>query len=279
MTGYQCLYGPFNVKPGPNEQITQYVETPAEPGYITSALATLVDEEGESVPRRMAHLHHSGWLDPTRRDLICDSPLHPIYGTGKEKLKMKLPPGYGYHWSNEAPPLPGYPEDPVWYMYAELHGMHSDHEMSVYINLNLGFTPASDTPLTDVQGVWLGIKGCGVSQAYNVARGSGSNGKHRASRDWEMPVSGKFVWAGGHLHDGAMKLVAKNATNGSRMLVSRALYEDRRDPWFLTGTTKYSDEAGVPVDAGDVVRLTAIYDSKHRWEGVMGIMRMMLAPQ
>jgi hypothetical protein len=274
-SGYRCLYGPFHVTHGPNE-ITEYVaEPPPEPGYITSALATVVDMDGEHVSRHMVHLHHSGWLDSTRRDSICDAAVHPIYGTGKERLQMELPPGYGYFWSNE--PMPGY-SDPAWFMYAELHGMHRHHEMDVYIQLKLGFTPASEATLTETQGAWLGIKNCGEAQAYTVRRGSGTNDRHRASRDWEMRFSGRFVWGGGHLHDGAIKLVMKNVTKGSQMIVSKALYDNRDDPWFLTGTTHYSDSTGFPFDAGDVVRLTAVYDSTRRWKDVMGIMRTMVAP-
>ncbi|MGH2786361.1 MAG: hypothetical protein ACRDJV_00440 [Actinomycetota bacterium] len=96
-----------------------------------------------------------------------------------------------------------------------------------------------------------------------------------------MPEGGKFVTLAGHLHDGGLRLALRNESSGAPVFVSQAIYEHR---WNLDAMTVYSDGAGVPVAAGDVVKLTAVYNDTHNgpgdlaWDNVMGIMMGALAP-
>lgn len=93
-----------------------------------------------------------------------------------------------------------------------------------------------------------------------------------------MPVGGEFVAIGGHLHDGGKKLVLTREATGAEVFTSRALYERRRVPWYLTGMTSFAGVPGKPVAAGETLRLTAVYSTSRRWDDVMGIMVAMLAP-
>ena len=93
-----------------------------------------------------------------------------------------------------------------------------------------------------------------------------------------MPVGGEFVTLGGHLHDGGKKLVLSDAATGEAVFTSRARYDLRRRPWFLTRMTSFSGAPGIPVSAGEELLLTAVYSAKRRWVDVMGIMVGMLAP-
>jgi hypothetical protein len=273
-TGYRCLYGPIDLSSGP-AQFGDFVAAPLEPGFITSARAVVVDEEGERVPSHSVHLHHSGWLNPTRSDFGCGNPFEAIYGTGKEATRMHLPEGYGYFWDQTAST---FEPNSAWQLYSEVHPMHDGAPAVVYIRLNLGFVPSSESPeISDVRTIWWGVLGCVGTQEFDVEKGSGHHGRFKLSREFVMPFTGRFIWMAGHLHDGAIKLKLRNITKEAMVYSSRAVYS-KNSKWDLRTTTVLSDGVGIPADQGDVLRLTAVYDSTHRWEKVMGIMRAVVVP-
>lgn len=70
----------------------------------------------------------------------------------------------------------------------------------------------------------------------------------------------------------------KNATTGEHLFTSRARYDMRDEPWYLTKMSLFSELPGIAVEAGDELRLTAVYDSSRNWQDVMGIMLGALAP-
>jgi hypothetical protein len=156
--------------------------------------------------------------------------------------------------------------------------MHTGVTTTVYLRLNLRFTPTEPGALTGVEPVWLDVRNCLSDRVFDVPSGDGPRGRHREEWTYEMPRAGEFIEFRGHLHDGGIKLVLRNDTTGAHLFTSRALYEKERDPWYLTGMTRFSAAPGISVDSGDVLRLTAVYDSSRRWDDVMGIMHGALVP-
>jgi hypothetical protein len=144
----------------------------------------------------------------------------------------------------------------------------------VYLKLNVGFVPDSEAPsLTNIRPVWFDVDNCDDSE-FNVSRDT-SKGNNLRSWSFVMPEGGKFVALAGHLHDGGIRLRLVNETSGERVFTSRAVYQYH---WDLLAMTTYSEAAGKPVNPGDELRLTAVYDDDHAWRGVMGIMIGALAP-
>lgn len=282
--GYKCLYGPFSYDDA-NEAgtliFTGLVRPPDAAGYITSMRATLEDGDGEFVPRHAVHLHHAVWLNTSKSDMTCEE--FPIVGdylgytpdrffaTGKERTRIQLPNGYGYFWDNEGPstvPVLG----PTWAMNTHLHWMHGDEPKEVYIRLNLQFTPEEEADgMTDVRPVWFDIDNCSDSE-FDVPDGEGG---YRPTWDYTMPLGGRFVTLGGHLHDGGRRLKLENLTRKEMVYASRAKYrgsDPAKSGWDLRTMSVYSKAEGIPVAAGDKMRLTAVYDDARKWKGVMGIM-------
>jgi hypothetical protein len=255
------LYGPLPVRYGENE-FAMAVPAPPEAGYITSMRATVVDHNGDPMSHHMVHLHHAVWLDPTRQDMTCPGYPDRFFASGKERTKLEFPPGYGYFWSNES----------FWVLIAHLDGMHRGMEHDAFVRLNMGFSTGPQGTLTDVDPVWLDVRNCSDDPVFDVAKGSGSRGRYRERWDYTMPEGGSFLTMGGHLHDGGMKLVLKNVTQGSEVFTSRATYGRESDPWYLTSMSAFSADPGIEVSAGDLLRLVAVYDSTHSWHDVMGIM-------
>ena len=274
--GYRCMVGPVDVPADEMVEFVTGVAAPSEAGYITSARATLVDGDGNPVPHHMVHLHHAVWLNPMKRDLTCDSydggfPAYDrFFATGKERTKLDLPSGHGYYWSNEAP-QPYTQSAPWWALVAHLDGMHGNSD--TYIRLDLGFVSADEAKgFTNVRPVWLDVRNCSSEPEYDVRKGSGSGGIARETWRYRMPIGGRFVFVGGHLHDGGRRLVLDNSASGKRIFVSRAHYGMDDEPWYLTAMTTWTGTPGRRVAKGDRLKLTAVYDSTRSWRRVMGIM-------
>jgi hypothetical protein len=77
---------------------------------------------------------------------------------------------------------------------------------------------------------------------------------------------------GGHLHDGGLRLSLRDLTAKKPLFTSRATYDMPGERWYLTRMSSLSTPDGPTVTAGDRLRLTAVYDSTHAWQDVMGIM-------
>lgn len=282
--GYKCLYGPFSyddANAAGDLMFTGLVRPPNAAGYITSMRATLEDGEGEFVPRHAVHLHHAVWLNLSKADMTCEEfpiigdylPYTPdrFFATGKERTKIGLPADYGYYWDNDGPaalPFLG----PTWAMNTHLQWMHGGTPKEVYIRFNLQFTPEDEAEgMTDVRPVWFDIDNCSDSE-FDVPA---EEGGYRPTWDYTMPLGGRFVTLGGHLHDGGRRLKLENLTRDETVYVSRAGY-GANDPakagWDLRKMTAYSAHPGIDVAAGDVLRLTAVYDNAKSWKDVMGIM-------
>jgi hypothetical protein len=273
--GYRCISGPYLVRPGEN-QFQGLAPAPPVPGYVTSAVATLVAGDGAPVPHHFVHLHHGAWINPTETDMTCPQYPDRFFATGKERTPISLPSGFGYRWNNEPPPqVPGLA--PTWFVIAELDGMHPRETIETYLQLDVGFLEAPEGALTGVRPVWLDVRNCRQDPVFDVPR---RPRRHRFRERWTttMPIGGQFVALGGHLHDGGRKIVLSRAATGQEVFTSRARYELRRRPWYLTGMTAFAGVPGKPVAAGETLQLTAVYSSSRRWDDVMGIMVGMLSP-
>jgi hypothetical protein len=276
-TGYTCLYGPIVVRKGEPAMPGGYglvsVPAPDEAGYITSLRATLIDEQGNKVPRHAVHLHHAAWVNPTSEDMTCTAPYawpERFFASGKERTKIQLPAGYGYYWNN-APPLPLYSVlgDGPWFLNYHLDAMHGDGKYKVFLQLKFDFVPESAAgEITAIKPVWLDVENCEDAE-FDVPKDT-SPGNYERTWSYAMPHGGTFVAMAGHLHDGGIKLSLENTTTGESVFTSTPTY--RKGTWDLRTMSSFSDAAGPSIAAGDVLELTAVYDDDRKWLGVMGIM-------
>lgn len=282
-TGYRCLYGPIQIPGGGSahptdlEGVADVGPSIPEAGYITSARAALVDENGDRVSHHFAHLHHAVWLNASEKDFTCASYPDRFFASGKERTRLTLPEGYGYYWSNQA--ATEYPYSLAgtnWLVNYHLDGMHAGHDITAYLRLNLDFVPETGAALTPVDPLWLDVDGsCGDSE-FDMLKEDRRGDVYR--RDWTywMPKAGHIMGLAGHLHDGGIKLKLRNTTTDSHLFTSRALYEAPREPDYLTGMTSWTGLPGYHVDMNDVLRLRAVYDSPGK--AVMGIMMGVFLP-
>ena len=264
--GFRCLTDIVEVVEGENT-VWSSLPAPQIAGWLTYARATLVNRNDRPIAGHLVHLHHVGWSDSASNQVVCGDRYEDlVYITGKERTRMDYPEGHGFFWRGDGD---------SWRLQGMLHGMHSGMTVRARVRLTFQYVPGGNADMSRVRNNWLPVTGCGNPSTYDVEAADDGARRHRKTYTFEMPVSGRFVWGTGHLHDGGIKMVFKNLTTAKRIFVSRALYEgDHR--WDLTGTTNFSSEEGVHVDAGDMLQIVAVYNSTRDWEDVMGNLRASL---
>jgi hypothetical protein len=209
------------------------------------------------------------------RGACTNRSAEPFYGTGEENQSLILPRGYGYRTRSTD----------RWRMASMLMS-HSQRIMDVYIQYRVTI---DDSPgLTPVRAFWVRANGCSSGIGYGVAGGGAPGAVDRRSFDWKLPVAGRIVAAGGHLHGGAKDMwLSQPSCNGRRLLDTapafarpeHLVYRARpllHEPGPID-TRWFSSRRGIPVRKGDRLRLSATYDAE-KPHTVMSIMHIYVAP-
>ncbi len=279
-------YKPIAVGPYGVVQGTELIPSPPLDGYVVGISATVTDTNGVEEPLSHIMLHHIVFEKVGTFDTTCstftdyDGNKIPafaqrFYAEGEERTSIAMPPGFGY-------PNKGSDRWAMTYMLMN----HRNVTDSVYVQYTIRYVTGEN--LTAVKPIWLDVRNCESDPIFNV-RGDGPTfSTYSKHADFKLPEGGLLVAGGAHLHGGGLKLVLtdRNASSCS----GRTLFQS--DPtWGLPvikpvmhengpkHMTTFSSAAGIPVAAGDTLRLTATYDNSVPHVRVMGIMLVFLAPQ
>src|SRR5918997_6930262 len=194
-------FGPIGIGPYAVKYRTSRFPAPRVRGHVVRMHARVVDRRGRQMPVSRMMLHHLTFKDlgppgRTRRDVTyCKGSLgERFYGTGEEDRELVFPAGYGYavgrrdRW------------DANWMLMN--HGPKSDQAWIEYT-----VTVDDARSITGVRSFWTGVvDGCGVDPIFDVP-GTGPPGSvHREDARWTVPISGRIVLAGGHIHGGALNV-------------------------------------------------------------------------
>jgi plastocyanin len=283
------------------------VPTPGVSGYITHMETDVVDDvTGQQVPISRLMLHHIVFLNLNRQDSTCGGQGYTgfdgrkgfgtfapqrFYAAGEERAKMSLPPGYGYHVN----------AGDTWALVAMVmnHRSSADHALIHY-----QVTVDTNAGIQAVKPYWLDVRDCRADPIYNVPsvkanKAKKGKKKHKKkakprptideTRDYVFPESGRLIAGAGHVHGGAIGLTLTEPGCGNRAVA-------RSDPtWGLPDHPFYNvrpvlhepgpinmsafrSTTGLPIHAGERIRLNSIYDDSQPHVRVMGIMVVYLAP-
>jgi len=254
------------------------VAVPPVDGSIVRMHARLVDARGRRVTIRDVMLHHIVF-HRTRSSGVrgaCTNPrAEPFYGTGEENQSLALPAGYGYRMRGSD----------TWRMAAMLMS-HSLRQMNVYIQYRV--TIDTSRRLTPVRAFWVRANGCSHGIGYGIGGGGAPGAVDTRRFDWKLPISGRIVAAGGHLHGGAKDMWLSQPRCGDRRLLDTSpayaaprhlVYRARpllHEPGPID-TRWFSSRQGIPVRKGERLRLSASYDAE-RPHAVMSIAHIYVAP-
>ena len=266
---------------------------PKVDGYITKMSVDVVDADGTPVPIQRLMLHHIVFGNVSRPDETCsdivgfDSRLAPglnaerFYAAGEERAKMNLPAGYGYRM--RANDFWG-----VLYMFMN----HRATQDSAYIQYSITYVPdnaPSAASMTAVKPYWLDVVNCRADPIYNVKGDGGPGSTDDRSFDLTMPESGRIIAGGGHVHGGAHELTITEPDCGDRTIAEsiptwglpdNPFYQVRpvlHEPGPIN-MSAWGSESGVPIAAGQRLRLNSLYDDSLPHVRVMGISIVYVAP-
>ena len=271
--------GPYTLGGFSVQRRTVRPPTPGVDGFITRMRARIVDERGVPIDPRRLMLHHllflnDGRFEGDRYDGTCTKlPRERFFGVGEEQQRLDLPAGYGY---------PIRAKD-SWRMNWMLMN-HRRTPDTAFIEFTMTI---DDSPLQPVKPLWLDVAGCGGGSIFSVPGGRGRGSTDRRSVSWTSPIDGRVVAGGAHLHGGAKGMLVSQPACGRHLFDSRPLYGFSDHPyyrvrpvlhepgpidsgWFKTAT-------GLPVAAGETLKVTSLYDGERAHPAVMAIMHLYLA--
>ena len=275
-------FGPIDLAAYETSRGNEPVRTPEIDGFLTGMYAHIVDAAGRPVPQQRVMLHHVLFSnvgrfrgDRTSSDCKGVSPHEKFYGTGEEDQELQLPGGYGYRLRAKD----------GWRL-SWMFMNHTAKAERVYLEYRM--TVSEDGSLTPVIPYWVSI-GCSSGKSFNVPGGGAPGSKYQRSRRWTVPRNGRIVAGAAHAHGGVYGIGLTDEACGSRPLLSSdALYGSADDPIYQfkpqlhepspRSMSLVTSATGWRVSRGDVLNLTASYDTERPHSGVMGIMHVYLAP-
>ena len=273
---------PISLAPFGVVQGTELIPSPSADGYVVGIKATLVDTHGVEEPISHIMLHHVVFAKVGVPDYTCrtftdlDGNKLPafaerFFAEGEERTTVDIPRGYGYR--NRATDRWG-----MTYMLMN----HRNVRESVYVEYTVRYVTGESR--TGVKPVWLDVRNCESDPIFNVPGHRPVFSKYAKHSDFTMPESGYLVAGGGHLHGGGLKVRLTNQSCGGRTLftseptwglpvIKPVMHENGPKHMSTFSTTD-----GIPVAAGDKLRLAASYDNSLPHTRVMGIMLVFLDP-
>ena len=277
-------FGPIGIGPYAVKYRTSRFPAPRVAGHVVRMHARVVDRKGRPMPVSRMMLHHLTFKDlgapgRTRRDVTyCKGSLgERFYGTGEEDRELVFPRGYGYRVGRRDR------WDANWMLMN--HGKASDRAWIEY-------TAVIDDSrsITGVRSFWTGVvDGCGVDPIFDVPGNGPPGSVHREDALWKVPISGRIVMAGGHIHGGALNVKLAQPACGERdLFVSHPLYGNEDHPYYNVlpnlhepgpiSSSLLMTRAGLPIRKGDRLRIATEYDAENMHVRAMGIMHVYIAP-
>jgi plastocyanin len=255
------------------------VPAPHRDGYVTHMTAKLEYADGRRVPIQEVMLHHLVFLasgDGAGRTSCEGRQGEPFYGTGEEHQDLVLPEGYGYRVRPHM----------RWRMQAMLmsHSLDQQQVQVVYT-----YTIVTGERLTRVKPLWLRANGCTTHPSYDITGGGAPGSTHLKTHDWTMPINGRIVAVGSHLHGSSYGMMIKEPGCGNRTIIrNRSRYGNARDKVYRLQPTLHEpgpistgywlSAQGLPVSKGQTLRVTAVYDAEFPHPQVMAIDHVYVAP-
>jgi plastocyanin len=278
---FTLRYGPVGLSGFQTRYPQARVRTPKRSGYIVRMSTRVVDGRGHRVPLSHVMLHHVVFVNhghpggPAKTGTCPGRPGEPFFGTGEERQRLLLPPGYGYRVQARD----------RWQVVTMLMS-HRLRYTRVWLQYRV--TMETSRRLTPVRPLWLRANGCDPLSSYDVAGGGAPGSIDRRSTDWAMPISGRIVAAGAHLHGSAKGMTITQPRCGNRTLI------DQRPRWGVPDDAVYRlrpvlhepgpiatgywlSRRGIPIRRGEVLRVTGRYDAQLPHPAVMAITHVYVA--
>ena len=166
-------------------------------GYLRGFSVRMRDAAGNALPRDI--LHHLIGVNFDRRQLVYPA-VERLFGWGAETDPVELPASMG---------VPMRLGEKLG-MYAMFHNETGKDIDAAYLEITLLYTPAAGHNVLSVMPFYVDVNNhIGGVTTFDVPPGKSTH-----SYEFELPIGGKLVGIGGHLHDYGSTLELQDATNG-----------------------------------------------------------------
>jgi len=239
-------------------------EWPVE-GWLYGFSMELYDAAGQRLPRK--HLHHVSMVNLSRRQLVYDM-FERIAGAGQEQDSFEAPKTIG------VPVSPGME-------FGTFVGWHNDTGKEITgakLVIRMKYLPPNIKPSpTDVLPVWLDVNNTpGRSDSYDLPPGLSSR-----SFEFSVPVSGRILAAGGHLHDYADFIRVEEVESGKVLFTIKPKLDADRKILEVPRKIFGARGEGIKLRTDRKYRIVAQYTSPEPDTipaGAMGIIAVLYKP-
>jgi len=234
-------------------------------GWLRGFELELVDPQGKPVPRRV--IHHMIMVNFSRRMLLYPA-SERLMGAGTETEDIKVPKTIG------VPMKPGMELG----MYVAWHNDTGKDLHGVQMKLRMLWTPKNQNPQP--------VNSLPIYMDVNLTVG-GSNtfdvppGKSEKAHEFTLPVGGRLLGVGGHLHDYGSRVRLEDAETGKVMFVVEATRDSGGKVLKVSRKLFGVSGEGLKMKANHLYRVVGEYDNptgKTLVKGAMAHMSGLFAP-
>lgn len=232
-------------------------------GWIRGARVEVVDANGGPLSQRL--LHHVNLINFERQQLLHPA-LERVYAAGQETRPVSLPATVGV-------PVTAGMEFALLAAF-DPSSMHPGSRVRVIVS----WSPTNQVPRPlDVYPLLLdaGFRP-GQTPAYDLPPG-----RSERTLEFMMPVSGRVLVAGGHLHDYGVELRLEDIENAKSVFTLEAVTDSAGRMQHIPLSIPGAVGRGRHLEAGRHYRLTVVYHNPTDEvipEGAMGEMALLFAP-
>jgi hypothetical protein len=213
-------------------------------GYLRGFGFSIHDSTGRAMPTD--YLHHAHLVNLGRRELLVPM-FQRIFAVGRETMPVELPASVGV-------PIP---EGDSLALVVMLHSPTGDTMDGLYLTLRLPYTPEGHRNMLAVWPMHFESSFiAGESNAFDLPPG-----RSVRKAEFTMPVNGRLLAVGGHLHDYGRELRLVDCKSGKVIV----LLKGRRDAaGHLLSVERFIygfNEDALPLERGRRYRIEVEYDN------------------
>lgn len=234
-------------------------------GWLRGVMIDLVDRDGRAVPRRL--LHHLNIVNLDRRQLVLPT-YERLLAVGQETGDLRLPAGIGVPIAREAR---------MALLVAWASGAVDPGPVQLRVRFQWAPSNTSPAPVAVLPlPLDVGFEPGAASDAYDLPPGPSER-----RLEFTVPVDGRILAIGGHLHDYGTALRLEDADGGKTLVELRPEVDGQGRIVRIPIRTPGASGDGIRLRAGRRYRVVARYDNATGAtlsDGAMGLMIGIFAP-
>jgi hypothetical protein len=214
-------------------------------GWLRGFDSGVVDSLGNPLPKRL--MHHMIGVNYSRRQALYAA-AERLFGAGQETADATIPATIG------VPMQPGM--DLGFYIMWHNEG---DTDLSgVYMTIDLKYSPKNQNPRpVEVLPLYMDVNlTVGGSNTFNVPPG-----RSEKAHEFVMPINGRLLGYGGHLHDYGVSVRLEDVQSGK---VIAQVFAKRDKEGKVSGVSRSLPGVrgqGIRLRAGRTYRVVGVYDN------------------